>query len=507
MRWLHYIDDHGLQSWRATQGGVRHESDFPAGEGGAHAFAHWLRAGGRHGTHTILVDIGEEDFKQESIPHVVGADRKALLERKIQQHFFGTPYAASLSLGRETEGRRDERILHAALTRPQQIEPWLGALRMHEVAVTALVTPPLLTAPLLAQIRPTSARGLLITVSPAGIRQTYFEDGQLRFSRLSPHPVDGAAQWGAGCLYEAQKLHQYLIAQRWLPRGTRLAVWALLHRRDAAQWDAMLDADQFEFHAIDIEELARHTGVREQPADSDVRPILMRLALRAKMPLQMAPAADTRYFKLRCARNAIAATGLLSFALLAAAALTARLDARALQAATAQAQLVARDEAHRYDALVAKLPELPASLATLRDVVSGFDAASRQSVDVIGPLNALSRTLDRFPDVELERLDWRMVPVSGGSADATTPATARPAWRQWTTADAHLPSGSAADPRAALGRVRDFAAALRQDTGGDVLLPRLPFDAESDKTLRSDAASTTASTNFQVRFSLPGERR
>ncbi|MFA9441567.1 hypothetical protein ACDA63_18205 [Uliginosibacterium sp. sgz301328] len=503
-RWLHYIDEQGLQTWRANGAGMRSLRAYPANEAGVQAFGHWLRDGGRRGVHTLLVEVPDEDFKNDAIPSVTGADRRALLERKLQQNFFGTPYATTISLGRESDGRRDERVLYAALTRPQTIEPWIGALRMHGAAVSAILTPSLLTGPLLAALRPPTGRGLLITLSPAGVRQIFIDEGRLKFSRLSQRANGDFSQWGVDCVREAQKLYQYLQAQRWLPRGARLPVWVLLHRNDALREEDPAEADNLDLHAFDIQALASQLGVRDTLADSDSRPIFLRLAQRASNVTQLAPAADTRYFRLRRARNAIVASGVLAFAMLSTAAVISAVDVHRLRTDAERSSQDALREEARYRELVATLPQLPASLETLRDVVSRIDERSTQAPDMRTALTALSRALDRFPEIELDRVEWR---IDNAGADADPRSLPAKAPTQTTVITAHLPDSAAGDPRTTLSRIRDFANSLRQDTGAEVTLPRLPFDAESNKTLRSERPATSTGVTFEMRFVLPGGTR
>ena len=86
-----------------------------------------------------------------------------------------------------TEGRRDDRILFSAIVRPERIEPWLDALRGHEVA--GIHSLPMVSAGLLPLLGAEAGRVLLATESGEGhLRQTFFEDGRLVLSRLAPLP-------------------------------------------------------------------------------------------------------------------------------------------------------------------------------------------------------------------------------------------------------------------------------------------------------------------------------
>ncbi len=133
-RYLHFINHDGLHCHLVHQHEVRHLYSFPVGEEGVEAFELWLQNVG-NGLHTLLADVADEGFYLENVPRVMGPDRRALITRKLAQHFFGSPYSAALSLGREKSGRRDERLLFTAITRPALVEPWLGALRRAEAAV------------------------------------------------------------------------------------------------------------------------------------------------------------------------------------------------------------------------------------------------------------------------------------------------------------------------------------------------------------------------------------
>ena len=76
----------------------------------------------------ILTDFFEEEYRQDTIPHVFGPDRKAILERKKGRLFRDTPYFYSRVIGREEEGRRDDRVLLTAITNPKLVTPWVNLI-------------------------------------------------------------------------------------------------------------------------------------------------------------------------------------------------------------------------------------------------------------------------------------------------------------------------------------------------------------------------------------------
>jgi hypothetical protein len=505
-RYLHFINQDGLHAHLARQHDVQHLHSFPGGDEGVRGFENWLHETS-NGLHTLLVDVADEGFHLENIPHVMGPDRRALITRKLTQHFFGSPYSTALSLGREKNGRRDERLLFTAITRPALIEPWLSALRRAEAAVTALYTVPLLTEKLVKHVSPDSPRGLILLLSDSGIRQIYFEQGRLRFSRLAQAPEGPFSRWGLDCLREAQKTYQYLNAQRWLPRGTPLPVHIVLSARDAKPLLAELagttqPVDNLHFQAASLETLAHKLRIPLRHRHSDSRDVIMQLALRENSGVQLAPANERRFYRIWQARFAILVAGIVVLAASAVLSLKWALEARTEQIEADSQRSQALLQESRYKQLLSSLPQMPTSLDVLRSTVDGIEQLSVRIVDPRLALQQLSKALDAFPDIALDGLEWQ---EAGWSEDArAAPAATVPMTRQTLTASASLDAASATDPRAAISRIQAFANALRQQSGGDVVLVQQPFDTESDKTLRSEAQNVGKRPVFRLQLTLPG---
>lgn len=492
-RYLHYIDQDGLASYRCNGGLLQFIARHAGDAEGLARFEQWLQAH-RQGSQTLLANLADEGFQYDSIPHVSGADRKALLGRKLAQQFYGSPYVTSLSLGRENEGRRDERILFTGITRPAALDPWLQILQTQEAALTALYTPALLTHALLGVLRPEAPRGLIVSFSRAGIRQIYFDNGRLRFSRLSPAPEGDFSTWGDACLRESQKTLQYLSAQRWIGRNVQLPVWLLLARQDFAPLLASVErAEQLEFRLTNLDTLSRQIGQRDTPGNSDSQQFFMRLALRENNAPQLAPEASRRVFRFWQARRLILGLGLVGGCALALGALQNQLESRELQQLRQQHEASIRTENQHYQQLIASLPPLPAPLDTLRNVVASHERLSKPALTPLSALLPLSQSLDLYPDIELQRLEWEL-------GEPAFSASAPPAQISLLL-HAALPPSAAGDPRAAIQRIQAFAAELRPRVG-ELKLFDLPFDTESNKTLRSDAETLRKRPEFKLRLIL-----
>jgi len=110
---------------RAGQASVRRE--FEASEAGAAQFDAYLATVSDVPIH-FFTDLAEEDFRPDTIPHVGARDREAIVTRKLGQIFRNTPYRYAVLQGRDTDGRRDDRVVYAAITNPDVVKPWLDII-------------------------------------------------------------------------------------------------------------------------------------------------------------------------------------------------------------------------------------------------------------------------------------------------------------------------------------------------------------------------------------------
>src|ERR1700704_6432782 len=110
-RYLLYFSTEDHYLYRSVRGELELEATFSDDEAGVGALREFLR--GRKGALvSILADLSGEDFHEEQIPLLRGADREAVVQRRLAQRYRDTRLAAALSLGMVLAGeRRNERLL------------------------------------------------------------------------------------------------------------------------------------------------------------------------------------------------------------------------------------------------------------------------------------------------------------------------------------------------------------------------------------------------------------
>src|SRR5690554_3834743 len=105
---------------------------FDVSPDGQQYFDRYLKETGPLAT-WFLVDLVEEEYRHDTIPHVFGADRAAVIARKKARLFRDTQYFYADIQEREPDGRRDDRVLFMALTNPDLLAPWLDILHANKI--------------------------------------------------------------------------------------------------------------------------------------------------------------------------------------------------------------------------------------------------------------------------------------------------------------------------------------------------------------------------------------
>lgn len=461
-----FLDAAQLTAYRGGAGELHAEGVFTADAAGLADFTAYLALQPR-GRFMLLADVAEEGFQSEEIPHSTGQDRRALIARKLAQHFYGTPYAIAHAQGRLKSGRRDERLLLMALTQPQDFEPWLTRLQASRAMLAGLYTLPQLIPGLLPRQAP--AQCLLLTHTRAGLRQTFCVDGQMRFSRLTPLANGSAEESAMAALLEAMKMHQYLASQRLIERGQALATYLLVHAGAAAAMRAHCqDTADLRFEIIDLLETARRVGLRAAPADAET--LFCQLLAQHPPAEQFAPPAERQHYRLWQARLALQGASALIVLCGLFFAAARGLEIQQQRAAIEQAQQQVQIDQQRYAATLQTLPNIPMTNDNLHSLVDRYQQVTRRAVGPAPLLTQLSRSLDAFPDITLENLEWAL---AGELAELTVAA--------------QLPAEMQGDPHGRSALLSEFTQHLGRtpDTSVSILQPPL----QSSKTLRSSDAT------------------
>lgn len=418
---LLYLAPDGLHCYRQHERTTEHAGHFAPEPAGQEAFARWLGGFTAGTSFTLLVDLPDERFKIETLPHVRGPDRKRLRERRQAQIFPDTPFVAHQYLDREQSGRRDERILFAALSRPSAIVPWLDAIERNRHRLKRLVPAPFVAATVTRHLPAAPGPVLLGLLTPAGLRVSCFEGQRLLFSRLRPgssHARPPTSQWKD----EAREAHRHLLSQRLVTHSTSCTCYLLAPPMDDAASAPDTSPTQGDLHFVPQAILPLAPGTPQPSPDGEgCLPFLLHL-LNSHPRLPQATPADAllsnQLSQIGLALKA-AAVGILF--LCWALAIVPMQEIQDLEQRRAAAKTRGDAVEHALAALVAASPAPPHPLPQLQ---ATLDALRRRSTASTGPepaLRQLAVALSPIADIALRRIDWS---ANGGGADPAKDAAA-----------------------------------------------------------------------------------
>ena len=495
---------------------VIHYSVFDAGEAGRQRLHRYL-----NGTPDIpfyvLVDLFDEEYRQDTIPRISGRDRRALLKRKAGRLFKDTSYCYYKVMGRETGARANDRVLLSSLTNPAVIRQWLAVFEETRTPVARICSLPIFTEYLLKPIVGCcDGRRLLVSLQDiSGLRQTFFDNGKFQFSRLVPMPQRDPAS----CLHvihdEVEKVQRYLISQRPFNPEEPLHIHFILGG-DLLQdlKSARTTEEDVNYHFFDPGELLETTGSGTQTSTPLVDLYFIQRFLKIRPGNYYARIAERRYFNLWKLRASVTACTI--FLLLGSAGwsglnfLDGIVYKREGDGAKEQAQLFAA----KYEQARKRHPVTPVEAPDLKAAVGIADSLAHYKSSPIDMMQLLSRSLDLFPSIRFNKLTW----AAAVDPDTTfSHTTARADLREVL----NVPDAGAAtamynavlvegriEPfdgnfREAMEAVRQLAADLRaRETVHDVRIVSLPLDISSSADLQGNMQSQDRRAEFTLRLVL-----
>ena len=365
------------------------------GEEGLRKFERFMEEAGVNCS-SILTDFVEEDYRVENIPHLGWLDRRSFLEKKLNQFYKNTPFRNRLIEGNDGEG---DRVLFSALTNPNLLLPWVDSLLIRQIPLSGISSVAMLSGKLLP--KSLSSHALLLSFQKGvGLRQSFFLNGKLHFSRLTlVHSDDDRTSIVRS---ESEKVYKYLHALNLLPAEGMLSVLILCGSEDGKLFDeAMMESIAIHPVILDLSEVAKEIGLDGRIFDA--LPIFLHLL--GKSVNHYGSEQHTHRYELMQWRHAATA---LSIALICGGVALAGIDAgRAVEFKNQAALLASRtlDAERRYRSIQQPGNESPQKI---KEVVSLVEMIESKFPSPRKMLVKVSHALTPFPDIRINRLSWQV---------------------------------------------------------------------------------------------------
>ena len=406
------------------KGGAIAERDvFGSAELASTAFTQYI-AKHRDISTYVVTDLIEEDFRLDTVPHLRGNDQDAVMGRKLAQLYRASPFRHGIIQGREPEGRRDDKVLYHAVTNPELLKPLLASLESANVPLEGIYSSAVLSGRLLQALNAFFKHTLLVTIVPDfGLRQTYFQNKQIKFSRLTPIIFDDGQPVGQLIAAETSRTWQYLDSLRFFASGETLEVSILVHARDRQMvTDAIRTYPLIQYRFLDIDEVAAKLKLNPAPVSSHAEELLVHLYAQGRIENHFATPEQRRFGMFKRARFGLFAltAGILLagsagavFNLYQASKISTEIDRRTDLTKPLQAE---------YRTVVNEISKQTAASETVRDASGFFNQYMRPAAAAPGDfVREFSQAFAEFPNIQLLQLVW--MPATDATATPTFTAS------------------------------------------------------------------------------------
>ncbi len=462
---------------------------------------------------TILVDIIEEEFRQDTVPHVFGPDRQALIKRKQSRLFRDADYIHVQSQGREEDGRRDDRLLFIALTNNEIVKPWVELLDKYKVPLKGTFSVPLLLQSYIKTLPDISDNALIVTMqSISGLRQTFFQKKDLKISRLSKLARYGTESYAPRIDSEVEKIQRYLNSLRLIPNDTSLDVYIFANKTTLDELEKRkVSSPMVHRHYYDVDKLIESSQIDKNQPIPFCDKLLMHHLFKVQLKNCYASPYEMRYSKMRTLRYSLnIASILLILCSLIYSGIYFMGGLNYKQQSGAAKDKTTFYQA-RYDMARERLPKTPVEPAQIKVAVDAIATLQEYKSTPYEMLNFIGKGLEKFPDIMLDDLDWSFSidPNMGivGSSEvyktnlATSPINIDDTvkYYQISNLKAHIEPFEG-NFRDAIAMVNEFAETLRGfDFVHSVSIESFPLDISSDATLQGNAESVDKEALFSLR--------
>jgi len=442
----------------------------------------------------LMVDTVEEDYHTEVLPHVSGSARQELVRRKLGQLYRSTPYHAAWIQGREPDKRRDDRYLFVALTNAEILRPWLETLQSFQAPLAGVYLFPMVTQELVARLKLAMSDLLVVSRHNGGLRQSYFQGGLLKASRLALAEREHSPS-AANLAADIVKTRLYLNSLRLTAHETKLAVLLL-------DTDGSMESLQQCLHSTPGIASSQRLSLDELSARLGGVPLrgphaLHMTVLGMRCPAHnLAPPGTTRNFRGHRQRRLLLAASAAVTAVAMIVAGATLYQGHRLGRATLQLETEARSLQASYDAIAKAFPHAPASAGNLEKAVQLSIRLGQDSRTPDQFMLAVSRTLESSPEIMLFHLAWKFGAAAQDGGDN--------GWIESGMVEGEIRPFQG-DYRRAMKSVERFAEKMAQHPDiASVSVLQMPLDIHSSAALSgsTQGSSEAARAGFKIRVVL-----
>ncbi len=466
----------------------------------------------------LLADTVEEDYRLENFPHTSGKDRKELINRKLNQVYRNLDFRTAHYIGRENDKRKDDRFLFLSLNSTELLDGWLNIIEARQAPLAGVYLLSMTSQVFLKRMNIKASNVLLSERLTSGLRQTYFQDGNLRISRLAPVPSDMQKRKNYFYLIETEKTRLYLISQRFINKETQLGmVIPSLDLEDGQLISKSVEQEQgIECVTVDLNKFARKRGLSPVLLETNPELLHMHLLAGGHLSDNLAPPSLIRFHKINALKNAINITSLVI--LIMGLSLSAWYFNQIISQSSELDLVVSQrqNEEKKYQDVSKDFPDTPIESSDLKAAVELNEAIRGYRKTPENMMQIISNAINSIPEIQINRLRWMQtneINIKDEDKTFISQKDTAPVKSYNFSTDSHTLYELAfvngeiknfnGDYRSALNTVNKFAEQLKSDPSVAIAeVVQAPVNVSSFSNLQGSTVDETTSQHYAALFKI-----
>ncbi len=364
----------------------------------------------RHCPVYLIADAREEDYRLGNLPHTSGKTKRALLLRKLNQFYRGLAFRTAIFRHRHKEQRQDDCYLFFAINNDSFLQNWLSLIQAANSLLVGIYPIALLSS--LLHQEALSKLGephrVLCEQLSCGLRQSYFYQDQLQFSRFVVNSSLQAAhefyqdEWG--------KMRRYLLGQHLIEADSPLQLILVMAQEKLIDPASLRLEQNQPVQLINYLDYAKTKQLAAKLISTAPELLHMQLIASGQLVANLANDSLLKPYQSQRLKNrlhtltgAMACLGLIGAALLF---YQGAKDQSALQKTATQIAAMQAQVQHYEQQWPAKLP----AASQIKSAVLLDLALTKISHSPRRTMQALSAALDESPAIQLNQLTWQVYP-------------------------------------------------------------------------------------------------
>jgi len=355
----------------------------------------------------IVIDVIEEEYLQETIPHVNGRDRKALLARKIKPLFRNALLKQSILQERESEGRRDDHILFSGIANTQTVS-WLNdCLQSNKTPLLGIYSAPLLGAQVLKAIKVETKNNLLLSPHSGNrMRQSFYRHKHLKISRVSQANIFTEKNDHTFLEDEINTNIRYLQRIRLLKNAEDLDTYIISDQKGNSPAEPPKNTMGTRIHYLNINTIAQELGLSNRLKTHQFNILVAHIVCQSGKVSSYASSFDQRYYTMYLCNRGLIASAVAVFSLVIFISIYSFLSGSEYltQRQIAEQQLEYLQVQHKN--LRAALPVFPLQANDAGSLKKFYEKLEIHKPDPVSIYQNISKHLQNNPRIHLDSLKW-----------------------------------------------------------------------------------------------------